>query len=407
MEQGRFLNRLTREAMARTSGDYVDKALDEYAKIEELKRKNGLGKVYRFDIGKNTDGYSPLIQGVLEMADVAELSARNLIEYPDNHYELLREKLAERFRLRPEWFAFSAGLESMIDHVSRALLEPGDCFLLPVPNFDVFERCSSMGGARPVYRLLDQDGLRWTDVTTRLLLDDMEREKPKMIWVSNPINPTGQLIPLMEMEQLAERAARSGAVLVVDEAYGEYTDTDDEIISAARYLEYFPNLLVFRTFSKIYGIPSVRVGYAMCSSPDIIAGINLYRPCFPFSWFSFFVAQTACVDDTFLSESRSALAERKQDLYTGLESLENFEFLRSDTNTVMLRHRWMRVDEWTMYLETKGILVANLDRLPGIAGLGYVRITVRRREDNDYLIEACRELDINRPNPHRGTPASS
>lgn len=74
----------TGRALKQTVADYVSKDIDEYALIEELKVRHNLPRVYRFDIGKNTDGYSDLIEGVLEMADLARLCRENLVEYPDN-----------------------------------------------------------------------------------------------------------------------------------------------------------------------------------------------------------------------------------------------------------------------------------------------------------------------------------
>ena len=112
-----ILSHHTRLALSTKTEDYVGKDTDEHEVIEHLKRHNGLKQVYRFDIGKNSDGYSDLITGVLEEADLAELCRQNLADYPDNHYRLLRRRLADLHDLDPEWFVLSAGLESMIDHI--------------------------------------------------------------------------------------------------------------------------------------------------------------------------------------------------------------------------------------------------------------------------------------------------
>ena len=138
MEIRNILSSRTVQALTAETEDYVSKDTDEYELIESLKRDNDLQKVYRFDIGKNTDGYSDLITEVLDGADIVKLCYDNLVDYPDNHYRLLRGRPAELHALDPDWFVLSSGLESMIDHISRAFLQNGDAFLAPIPNFSVF-----------------------------------------------------------------------------------------------------------------------------------------------------------------------------------------------------------------------------------------------------------------------------
>jgi len=385
----------TRQALAVETEDYVSKDTDEHGLIEGLKRDNGLEKIYRFDIGKNSDGYSDLIEGVLEEADLAELCRQNLADYPDNHYLLLRRRLAKLHGLNPEWFVLSAGLESMIDHISRVFLQDGDTFLIPVPNFSVFADFSIRAGGEPIYLpLKPEDDFQWTTETIAILKEIISTRAPKLLWISNPVNPTGQNLPSVWLEGLAAVCALQGTAIVVDEAYGEYTDTAQKIVSASQLTQKYGNLMVLRTFSKIHALPSLRVGYLMCSDSDILKALSLYRPMFPFSWFSLFLAGIASIDEEHVQEARLKLSIRYERLRQQLETLKTFSYLPSQTNTIMLRNTNLSADELWQSLAQRGFLTANLSRVNGLKGQNFLRMTVCSEEENDQFIYGCREIEL-------------
>ncbi len=386
-----LFNPLTRNALRAHTGEYISKDMDEYALIEELKSLHGLDRVYRFDIGKNTDGFSPLIRETLDMTDIPGEAVRNLIEYPDNQYRQLKKWIANFYDIRPQWFVLSAGLEPMLDMIARVFLAPFDAYLLPVPNFFHFEEYSTRLGARPVMiRLREEEGFQWTSETIDEVCDAMAVHVPKMLWISNPGNPTGAWLDHAGLEIILHEAERNDVVVVVDEAYGEYTDLDAHRRSACSVVERHPRLLVLRTFSKIYGLPSLRVGYCVCSSADILEAITMYRPMFPFSWFSLYVAQIAAVDQEFVAESRAVVQQRRSSLFAGLDALHGFEHTRSETNIFLLRHASVTAEELCRRLLPHGIIVADHNDITGIAGRQYVRVTVRSDEDNAVLLRALR-----------------
>ena len=391
-----ILSHHTRQALVAETEDYVSKDTYEHGLIEALKRDNGLGKIYRFDIGKNSDGYSDLVTGILEEADLAELCRQNLADYPDNHYHLLRHRLADLHTLNPEWFVLSAGLESMIDHISisRAFLQAGDAVLIPVPNFSVFADFSIRAGGRPIYLPLKaEENFQWTTGTISAIKELILTHKPKLLWLSNPVNPTGQSLSLGWMEELVTASAVEGVTVVVDEAYGEYTDTDQELISASSLTQKYDNVMVLRTFSKIHALPSLRVGYLMCSCPDILSAVSLYRPMFPFSWFSLFLAGIASIDEEHVQEARSKVSVRYQRLQQQLETLKTFSCLPSQTNTIMMRNLHLTANELWQELANRGFLTANLNRVNGLKNQNFLRMTICSETENDQFIQACREVD--------------
>ncbi len=388
------LNSLTRHAVTQNVEDYLSKDTDEYALIDELKARHRLSRIYRFDIGKNTDGYSDLIEGVLEMADLAGLCRENLVEYPDNHYQKLVKRMAAIFKLAPSCFSISAGLECMIDHICRSFLHPGAHFLLPIPNFSVFESFSLRSGASPLYLQLDKNqNFQWTEKTVEKMLDLIKEKQPALVWISNPVNPTGQSIPISWIQAVTERALAVNTAVVVDEAYGEYIDPDYDRKGAFSLVPSHPNLMVLRTFSKIHALPGIRVGYMMCGDPEIINAVKIYRPMFPFSWFSLFVAQTAVVDDEQPIKARQKTLKRKRELFSRLDTMADYQYLPTTTNTFMLRHRSIPADLLWQKLAARGMLTANLNGINGLQGEEFLRITIRARADNARLINALENVE--------------
>lgn len=386
------LSCLTRDALSFASGDYVSKEHDELAFIADLRVQHGLERVYRFDIGKNTDGCPPLVQDVLRLDALPDLVAANMTEYPDNQYGLLKKQLSRKFNLPPEWFVMSAGLEPMIDHIARAVLDPCDACLIPVPNFSVFEDMSRRAGAEIHVVHLDGHHYRWNRSVTREMIDRIRRREPKLAWISNPVNPTGQFIDPADIELVSDACARSGTALVVDEAYGEYTDAPSGVRSAARLVPDHPHLMVLRTFSKMYALPGVRVGYMMCSGRELRNAVLLYRPTFPFSWVSLYMAQLALLSRSHVNRARVEVERRRSALVRGLRLIPGFETVPSDSNTLMVRHQWLTAAQLHAALARRGMLTANLDNVRGIQGMRYLRLTVRCTADNDRFLAACRDI---------------
>lgn len=395
MSVGSRLSSLARRAMGRASGDYVSKDVDELAVVRRLKSEHGLEHVYRFDIGKNTDGFSPLIHEVMDTPELVGLMAGSLTEYPENHYGNLRRQLARLHGLAEEEFELGAGLESVIDQIARAVLDPGDTVLVPIPNFDLFESASIKAGGELKLVSMGEEQPCWTEDTVAELERCMADGDIKLTWISNPVNPTGQHIPLEHIGRLVESARRSGGFIVVDEAYGEYTDDADGVVSATRFLHENPQLMVLRTFSKIHCLPSARVGYMMCSDPQPRQAVNTFRPMFPFSWISLYMAQLALLDDEHVEQTRAGIISRKARLMELLAApdsgLDAFTFLDSDTNTLMFRHQRMQAAELGEALARRGFLVANLNGISGISGQQYLRMTLHEESANDLFLDACAE----------------
>jgi histidinol-phosphate aminotransferase len=366
---------------------------DEYNKVRDAIKKYDLKKVYKFDIGRNCDGFSPLINETMEQTNLPKEATENLVDYPDNHYRLLTSYFSKIYGIAANLFTIGSGLENFIDILSRIFLSQNDKYLLPVPNFSLFEEFSSRTGAIPVYvNLRHQNQYQWNSKTTDEILHSIKDFNPKLIWISNPVNPTGQFIDHDTLKAIIKTADKHNCFVVVDEAYGEYTDEDNAIKSCYRYVNDFENLIVLRTLSKIYGLPSIRLGYMVSKNRLLDKAVALYRQYFPFSWFSLFIGQIAVIDQEYVSKSRRLNRERKASLFSDLDHLTGYEYLKSESSVFLLRSKSKSASELEEQLLRQGIFVANHNNITGIEGENFIRLTVQNKADNDYLINTLKNL---------------
>lgn len=398
----KFFNAPTRQAMFEGVGSYLDASHDaDPARLGPLGPANA---TYRFDLGENAEGYSPRIREYLtELAQDDFMRAR-FNHYPERNHTTLKLRIAEKFSIPPEWIVLGAGLDSILDLIARVFLEHRDIYLMPTPSFFLFEAISERMGAVPYFLdLKEEDAFRWTADTTRRFRRMVEKFRPKLIWIANPNNPTGHYLNDMTIEELVAFASSYNAFVVVDEAYGEYTDPPGEVLSAARLLARHPNLMVLRTFSKKYGLASLRVGYLMCAASRIREGLQVHQPPFPITQLSADLALIALEDDAFLQTTREQTLLNRKALFEQIQRMDRFTLIPSSTNIFMLRHKDMDGPTLRSELRRRGIIASPLE-ITGLEGKGYLRFCLRKREDNHRLCQALWDLNGGRPGPWPAPP---
>lgn len=375
----KFFNSSTRQAMFEKVNGYVDKSLDAEAEIEEIRKRFNLDRIYRFDLGENAEGHSPKIREYLDDLGRDGRLLAKLNEYPDRNHTQLIKRLAEKYGIPPEWIIIGTGVDSILDLITRVFLDHRDIYLTPIPSFYLFEEYSErMGGVPYFLELKEEDLFRWTPQTTNKFKKLVDKFRPKLIWIANPNNPTGQFIPEVILEDLIEYAGTYNGFIVVDEAYGEYTDTAEAVYSAARFLRDHPNLMVLRTFSKKFGLASLRIGYLMCSSVDILEGIQIHRHHFPVTQLSADLALIALEDEKFLNYSRSLNTANRRETFESLGNLQSFKVIPSSTSIFMMKNRYLDGAELKAAFEQRGVIASAID-ISGIKGKGYLRFTLRKQ----------------------------
>jgi histidinol-phosphate aminotransferase len=222
--------------------------------LEELKEAYGLGEIVKLNWNEGLEGPFP---GV-EEAVAAEVDRAWI--YPAEAYSDLRERVAGWIGTTPDRIVPSHGIQALIATVVHGFLDPGDAVVLTTPTYGLYETTSAAAGARVV------------SVPSRDLRHDVDalaaaaRENDaRLVWLCDPNNPTGAVVTREEWERLLVGIPERCAV-VVDEAYVEYVDPEVRL-DRVRDVEAGRPVVVMRTFSKIFGLAGLRLGYAVVDGP--------------------------------------------------------------------------------------------------------------------------------------------
>jgi histidinol-phosphate aminotransferase len=329
-------------------------------------------------LASNESPYPP-IPAVIEAATKALIGANR---YPDPTNAALRRKLSDRTGVPPQRIAVGNGSCDILLAAGDALLEPGAELVYAWPSFSVYPHLAAASGARAIEVPVDERHYHQ--------LDKMAEEitaATRLVIVCNPNNPTSTALPLKEIEAFIEKVPRHVAV-ILDEAYVEFNvlqDPDDSV----QLLEKHPNLVLLRTFSKIYGLCGLRVGYALCGSEAFRTAVDQVRQ--PF--FCNAAAQAAALEalnhtDEVTRRVERNLAERIE-LEDRLREL-GIEPAESQANFVWFDLGEERVEADVMRgLAERGILV----RAGGALGrAGALRVTVGTQAENERFLESLGAL---------------
>jgi histidinol-phosphate aminotransferase len=311
-----------------------------------------------------------------------------LNRYPDPTNSLLRERLSERYGVPTARIAIGNGSCDILLAAGEALLEPGAELVYAWPSFSVYPHLSAASGARAVTVGLDtrerhdlQGMLREITAATRLVI------------VCNPNNPTSTALPLEEIADFLEQVPPH-VCAIVDEAYCEFNLLEDPDASI-ELLGRHPNLVLLRTFSKVYGLCGLRVGFALCGSEDLPRAVDRVRQ--PF--FCNAVAQVAAVEalshqDAVIERVTRTIAERisveERLRALGIEPAEsqaNFcWFALGEDEPERMAEREQQVMSG---LAERGVLV----RGGGALGKpGALRVTYGTAEENAVFLDALGEV---------------
>ncbi len=341
--------------------------------VEEVQRELGLERVVK--LASNEGPYGPF-PAALEAIQRASLE---LNRYPDGGAYRLRRALAERHDVRFEEVTVCAGADAVIGYVALATLDPGDEIVTGWPSFASYVIDPVKLGATPVkvpltdYRF-DLDALLGA-IT----------ERTKLVFIAAPNNPTGTTTTRAELDAYFD-AVPPHVLTVLDQAYLEYIDDPDYPDAIEEYAKAGRRVLVLRTFSKIYGLAALRVGYGI-GSEDVVTAINKVRRAFDVTS----VAQEAAlasIDDTSeIARRRASNAEAMALLVrtlrdAGLAPVEpavaNFVFVEVD-DAATLNDALLR----------QGVIVRPLG---SFGAPGALRITAGTMEEIAYLAEALESV---------------
>jgi histidinol-phosphate aminotransferase len=336
--------------------------------VEEVQRELGLERVVKLASNEGPFGPFPAALAALERA------ARELNRYPDGGAWALRRVLADLHGVRFEEVAVGAGADGVIDCLNQAVLEEGDEVVLGWPSFPSYVIDAVKIGATPV-----RVPLRDHRYDLDALLDAVTG-RTKLVYLCHPNNPTGTANSRAELDAYFERVPED-VLTVLDQAYFEYAIEDLDYADGIRdHFQHGRRVLVLRTFSKIYGLAGLRVGYGI-GPAEVVTELGKVRRAFDVDALAQAAALASIGDDAEIERRRRANAAGRARLVEilrghGLEPVEravgNFLYVETGGEGRVVFDQLLR----------QGVIVRPLD---GFGSPGAIRVTVGTDEENELL----------------------
>jgi histidinol-phosphate aminotransferase len=328
------------------------------------------GEIAPLKLSSNENPFGPPPSAVSAMAEAATMAHR----YPSTDHAALRAAIGEIHGLDPDRVICGVGSDEIITLLCQAYAGPGNEVLYPEHGFGMYRICALAAGARPVTAPETE-----RKVDPQAILDAVT-PNTRLVFIANPGNPTGTMLPLSEFEALAS-ALPDHCLLVMDGAYVEFVDGYD---GGARLVERRDNVVMTRTFSKVYGLGGVRVGFGYAPA-RVIEVLTRIRGPFNLSNVALAGAEAAVRDVKWVEDCLRINRGERARLAGGLRQL-GIACDDSHANFVLARFSdEAEADAADAHLKENAIIV----RAPKSYGLpNCLRITVGRPQDNERVLDA-------------------
>ncbi len=340
--------------------------------VSELERELGISDSVKLASNENPLGCSPLVLEAIngELGEIAR--------YPDGSGFKLRNALAAKHGVDAACITLGNGSNDVLDMIARVFLGPGKESLFSQHAFAVYPLSSQAVGAELKMAPAKDYG---HDLSA---MAGLISEDTGVIWIANPNNPTGNWLGSGELRSFIE-SVPAETIVVVDEAYIEYVDEKD-YPDSSNWLQDFPNLIVTRTFSKAYGLASLRVGYGL-SHPDVADLLNRVRQPFNVNSMALAAARAALDDQDFIRRAVEVNSQGMSQLRQGFKEM-GLDYIPSVGN-------FIAVDVKRAALEVDQALLREGCIVRPIANYGlpnHLRVSIGLPEENERLLVAMKKV---------------
>jgi histidinol-phosphate aminotransferase len=340
--------------------------------IEEVQKEFGAKKWTKLASNENLLGPSPRALTAIRK----ELTKIYL--YPEGPCTVLRKALAEKFAIPEEMAVISNGADNLIHMIANAFVNEGDEVVMADPTFSVYTNVTQIMGGKPIK-------VKLKDFTHDLdaMLNKVNR-KTKLVFICNPNNPTGTTVSLEAFSYFISHLPKR-AVVVLDEAYGDFAE-DAFYPNGLDYIKERKQVIVLRTFSKVYGLAGLRIGYAL-GREDLVDCLYQVRDPFPVHRLAQVAAVAALNDEDHAIRSIQLVYEGKRYLYKELDKV-GLLYVPSQANFIFID---FKKDSERIFQD---FLVEGIIIRPGkIWGYPtFARVTIGRMEDNRRFIKALKKI---------------
>ncbi len=340
--------------------------------VEEVRAKYGLSRVIKMASNENPWGPSP------KALEAAKLELEQVAMYPEGSCAQLRRALAAHLGVTEEMVTVSNGGDNVLMMIAQAFVEPGDRVVMGTPTFPVYRTACLLMGGEPV------------EVPLKDFAHDLEamaeavRSGAKMVVICNPNNPTGTIVREKELRSFLEILPKE-VLVVLDEVYGDFAECED-FPDGVKLIGQGQSIVSVRSFSKLYGLAGLRVGYGI-GPPELIRALNKVREPFPVNRVAQAAAMGALEDQEFRQRVIRETRRGKAELASALREM-GLRCLDSHTNFLFV-DLGRDSEEVFQALLARGIVIrpGKIWKTPT-----WCRITVGTPEENRELVRALSEV---------------
>ena len=340
--------------------------------IKEVQTEYGISIPIKLASNENPIGPSPMAIAAIKRA------LQDIHRYPDSKMTELRYKLARVLQVKPEQIVIGNGSDEVMSFIGQAFLLPEEEVIVPFPSFSIYEKVVIMNQANLIKVPLKDLSIDLEAIKNRI------SQKTKLIFLTNPHNPTGSFFEASVLENFLKNVPKS-TLIIIDEAYIDFVSPKRHFESL-NYLKDFSNLIILRTFSKSYGLAGLRVGYGIMNIE--LANI-LEKVRYPFN--VNILAQVAAInaldDKKFLETTRKLVWEGREFITKALTEL-GIGVYPSEANFLLVYIGNKAVEIYESLLK-KGIIVRPLTNYHLAE---YIRITIGRPEENQTFIQVFKQI---------------
>ncbi len=342
--------------------------------VEEVERELGITGIIKLASNENSLGPSP------KSIEAVQRLAGKMHVYPDAGCFALRKAVAESLEVSPECLVFGNGSDDVIHLLGITFLEPGDEVIQAHPSFVRYEAAALLNNVACHLIPLTPDWVHDLDA-----MADAINERTRLIFITNPNNPTGTIVTRQAFERFLERVPER-ALVVMDEAYYEYAAGEPDYPDSLGYVRRGENVVVLRTFSKAYGLAGYRIGFGVMR-PEIAGWLERTREPFNVNLMAQSAAAAALGDTEFVKRTLAMNEAGKRALYTAFEAM-GLPYAATSANFV-----WVDVKRECravfQALLHKGIIVRTGDVFGAPT---HLRVTIGTESENARFLGALKEI---------------
>lgn len=341
--------------------------------IEETADKYNLDPTRILKLGSNEN----VLGSSLRAKKAAAIALEKANIYPEVTSDKLAQKIKKIHKLTNIEVVVGNGMDHIFEMVGRLFLNNGDETIISVPTFSCYELVTLWAGAKPHLVPLLKDSFQMNINKILSLIN----KKTKIIFICSPNNPTGNLMNVKDIKKILDSTDK---IVFLDEAYIEFSGK-----SLVSWIKKYPNLIIGRTFSKIYGLAGFRIGYAFIHKNLAKYYLNSITP-FVVSKPAQAGAFAGLDDHSFVKKTINMVVEGKKFYYKELTK-SGIRFYPTDANFIAINTSPQKAKVIATQLLKKGIIVRECSTF-GYGGDKLLRITIGKREQNIRVMEALKEV---------------